>query len=167
LPPPPRAWASLNWISCWPMKVEPRLRVVIDTNVWISAALLPGSLPGQVVRRVLAQGVPVFSPATFEALRSRLWKPKFDRWVSLEMRQQWLHDADACALWVTPSANIAAQAYSRDRDDDAFIHAALAAEAGFLVTGDQDLLVVGQALPFLILTPAEALAQPALAALAG
>lgn len=146
------------------MKVEQRLRVVIDTNVWISAALLPGSVPGQLVRRVLAQGVPVFSPTTFEELRSRLWKPKFDRWVSMDLRRQLLHDADACALWVTPGADIAAQAYSRDRDDDAFIHAALAADAGYLVTGDQDLLAVTQPLPFLILGAADALLHPGLAA---
>lgn len=140
--------------------------MVIDTNVWISAALLPGSVPGQLVRRVLAQGVPVLSPTTFEELRSRLWKPKFDSWVSMDLRQQLLYDADACARWVTPGADLTALAYSCDRDDDAFIHAALAAEAGYLVTGDQDLLAVTQPLPFLILIAADALAHPGLGALA-
>ena len=141
------------------MKVEHRLRVVIDSNVWISAALAPGGSPAQVVRHVLQHGVPVFSPATFEELRSRLWKPKFDRWLSLEQRQRLLHDVDACALWVSPPAATDMRNYSRDPDDDAFIHTALAAQAPWLISGDQDLLSVRQPLPVSILTPAAALAD--------
>ena len=62
-------------------------RVVIDTNVWLSAALSPAGAPSQVVRRVLAHGVPVFSDATFAELKTRIWKPKFDRYLSMEARQ--------------------------------------------------------------------------------
>ena len=141
------------------MKVDVRLRVVIDSNVWISAALAPAGTPAQVVRHVLQHGVPVFSPTTFEELRSRLWKPKFDRWLSLEQRQRLLHDVDACALWVELPADTARRNYSRDPDDDAFIHTALAAQAPWLVTGDQDLLTVNEALPLTILTPTAALAD--------
>ena len=144
------------------MRADLRLRVVIDSNVWISAALTPGGTPAQVVRHVLKNGLPVFSPATFEELRSRLWKPKFDRWLSLEQRQRLLHDVDACALWVAlpaSAADTALRHYSRDPDDDAFIHTALAAQAPWLITGDQDLLAVHQPLPVTILTPAAALAE--------
>ena len=141
------------------MTAEPSLRVVIDSNVWISAALAPGGAPAQVLRQVLQHGQPVFSPITFEELRSRLWKPKFDRWLSLEQRQRLLHDVDACALWVALPAETALRNYSRDPDDDAFIHTALAAHAPWLITGDQDLLSVRQPLPMTILTPAAALAD--------
>ena len=116
--------------------------VVVDTNIWISAALSTTGAPSQVVNRVLAQGRPVFSDATFEELEQRLWKPKFDRYLTLETRRAILRDAKALALWVKPAAPIAAMAYCRDADDDKFIHAALAANASWLVTGDQDLLVL-------------------------
>ena len=53
-------------------------RVVVDTNVWLSAALSPTGAPSQVLRGVLAHGVPVFSDATFAELEARIWKPKFD-----------------------------------------------------------------------------------------
>ncbi len=78
---PPR-----RWTPCLPMRVETvHLRhkslenqVVIDTNVWLSAALSLTGAPAQVVRRVLASGVPVFSDATFAELQARIGKPKFD-----------------------------------------------------------------------------------------
>ena len=137
--------------------------MVIDTHVWISAALSTGGAPAQLVRRVLQRGLPVFSTATFDELRSRLWTPKFDRWLSLEDRQRLLHDLNASAMWVQVGADLAARRFSRDRDDDAFVHAALAAQAAWLVTGDNDLLAIQAPLPLRILTPAAALADPGLA----
>lgn len=132
-------------------------RVVIDTNVWISAALSKTGSPALVVQRVLARGIPVFSEATFAELASRLWKPKFDRYLSMELRQRILHDANAAAHWVSIAADMAAQTYSRDPDDDKFIHAALAAAAPWLITGDQDLLTVRAEIGVRIVTPAQAL----------
>ena len=118
------------------MKAEPvrvvANRVVIDTNVWISAALSKTGVPAQVVRRVLSNGIPVFSAATFAELEMRLWKPKFDRYLSLENRRAILRDANAAAHWVNISESIASQRYCRDADDDKFIHTALAASALWL-----------------------------------
>lgn len=139
------------------MKAEHSLRVVIDTNVWISAALAPDGTPARLVHRVLAHGVPVLTATTFEELRSRLYKPKFDRYIRLEQRQALLRDLQACALWVDIPPSIGLQTFSRDPDDDAFVHAALVAQASWLVTGDADLLSVTQPLPFTIATPAVAL----------
>ena len=53
------------------------LRTVIDSNVWISAALSPSGSPARLVHHVLEHGLPVFSPQTFAELETRLWKPKF------------------------------------------------------------------------------------------
>ena len=143
------------------MKAEPARavanRVVIDTHVWISAALSKAGAPAQLVRRVLSNGIAVFSAATFAELETRLWKPKFDRYLSLESRRAILHDANAAAHWVNISESIAAQRYCRDADDDKFIHTALAASAHWLVSGDQDLLVIPADLGVRILAPAEAL----------
>jgi putative PIN family toxin of toxin-antitoxin system len=134
-------------------------RVVIDTNVWLSAALSPVGAPSQVVKRVLTSGVPVFSDATFAELEARIWKPKFDRYLSMPTRTGILHDARAVGHWVNIPEDIAAQRFSRDGDDDKFIHTALAALAHWLVTGDQDLLVIKADLGVRILTPAQALLE--------
>ena len=132
-------------------------RVVLDTNIWLNAAISKSGAPAQVVRRVLQMGVPVFSKATFSELEARIWKPKFDRYLSMETRRAILHDANAVAHWVDIPYELAAKTYSRDPDDDKFIHTALAASAAWLVTGDQDLLVIETPLPVRILTAGEAL----------
>ncbi len=134
--------------------------MVVDTNVWISAALSTTGAPAQVVQKVLANGIPVFSDATFAELEQRLWKPKFDRYLSLETRRAILRDAKAVAEWAKPRHAVTSQTYSRDPDDDKFIHAALAAAAPWLVSGDQDLLTLAPGFnPGLrIVSPAAALA---------
>jgi putative PIN family toxin of toxin-antitoxin system len=74
------------------------LRVVVDTHVWISAALSKAGSPALLVRYVLANGQPVFSASTFDELQTRLWKPKFDRYLSMELRKSILHDLSASAF---------------------------------------------------------------------
>ena len=138
--------------------VHPRQnRVVIDTNVWLSAALSPAGTPAQVVRRVLSSGVPIFSEATFAELQARIWKPKFDRYLSIAARQGILHDARALGHWVDIPVAIGSQRFSRDGDDDKFIHTALAGAALWLVSGDQDLLVIRADLGVRIVAPADVL----------
>jgi len=100
----------------------------------------------------------VFSEATFAEFEERLWRPKFDRYLSMEARNSLLHDLGAAAWWTEVPDSIASVAYSRDPDDDKFIHTALASKAGLLVSGDQDLLTVTGVTGLRILTPAGALA---------
>ena len=134
-------------------------RVVLDTNIWLSAAISRTGAPSQVVRRVLQNGVPVFSKTTFAELEARIWKPKFDRYLSMDTRRAILNDANAVAHWVDIPVDVATQTYSRDPDDDKFIHTALVASAAWLVTGDKDLLVIEVELPVRILTAAEAVRE--------
>lgn len=139
------------------MRAERQRLVVLDTNVWLSAALSLNGAPAQVVRAVLLQGLAVFSEATFAELETRIWKPKFDRYISLEARKSILRDASAAALWVEIPPELMEQRWSRDPDDDVFIRTALAANAPWLVTGDDDLLSVPAVDGLNIVTPARAL----------
>ena len=132
-------------------------KVVVDTNVLLSAVLVPGSVPFALVDRLLAQGCLVFSKATFAEFETRIWKPKFDRYLSIETRQRLLRDFDASARWVAVSAELEASTWSRDSDDDQFIRVALAAGATRLITGDADLLVLHPVETIHILTPRAAL----------
>ncbi len=132
-------------------------RVVVDTNVLISAALSPCGIPAVLVDHLLQSSRLVFSQQTFAELDSRIWKPKFDRYLSIETRQGLLHDFSASAHWVDITAALAEMSWSRDSDDDHFIRAALQADASHLITGDHDLLCLSGMGELIICTPREAL----------
>jgi putative PIN family toxin of toxin-antitoxin system len=140
------------------MSPEPRGRVgrvVIDTNVWLSAWLSREGRAAAAVVKVLTEGVALFSAATFDELQTRCWRPKFDRYWSLEQRRRLLADASAAALWVEPPESLMSLRASRDPDDDKFLQLALAADANWLVTGDADLLVLEASGGTSIVSPAQ------------
>ena len=112
------------------------LELVIDTNILINDAKSAQGAPAKLVRLALAQYRLVFSQATLSELRTRIYRPKFDRYISLESRESLLHDFNASALWVDVGEPAV---YCQDRDDDHFIELALKAQAHYLVSGDKDL----------------------------
>jgi putative PIN family toxin of toxin-antitoxin system len=56
-------------------------RVVIDTNVFISALLNPVGTPRKVINIALSQYTILQSEATYQELESRISKKKFDRYL--------------------------------------------------------------------------------------
>ena len=130
------------------MKAE---RVVLDTNVLISAALHRDGRPRAVfdaVREV--RGVLLFSDETFDELRTRLRLPKFDRYVSQEGRAVYLAQLEAVSEWVPITG---AKLVCRDPDDDKLLETALMCVANCLVTGDRDLLEMSPFQNIPILSP--------------
>jgi putative PIN family toxin of toxin-antitoxin system len=126
-------------------------RVVLDTNVLISAALLATGNPFAVLTHVLGTGVLIFSDETFEEVATRLMHPKFDRYVSESARQAFLVDLTAVAEW---TAITGAVHVCRDPDDDKLLETAIAGRADSLVTGDSDLLELHPFRGLSIVTPA-------------
>ncbi|HJS92535.1 MAG TPA: putative toxin-antitoxin system toxin component, PIN family [Steroidobacteraceae bacterium] len=114
-------------------------RIVADTNLLISRLLLPESLPAKAVRKAVAEGQLLISDATLEELADVLSRPKFDSYVSLEDRQQFIRVLNRIAEWVTITAPVKA---CRDPRDDKFLEVALHGDADLIVTGDRDLLVL-------------------------
>ena len=144
------------------MKVDPAVQVryglvVVVTNVLLSAALAPGGVPAMLVDRLLDVGKLVLSATTFAELEGRIWLPKFDRYLTIERRRHILQQAHAAAVWIDIPAELAQRTFSRVPKDDAFIHAALAAGATHLITGDDDLLCLDPLDALRILTPRAAL----------
>ncbi len=133
------------------------LLVVIDTNVWISGLLSRTGPPALLTRKVVQDGQAVFTAQTFAELKDRLWRPKFDRYVTIEQRKNLLSDIESSALWVEVPPTTAAVTYCRDAADDMFIHAALTAQATWLLTGDDDLLCLHPLGTLQILLPRAAL----------
>ena len=77
-------------------------RVVLDANVLISAALSPKGAPRAVVETVRsAGGVLLFSRETFDELRTRFLRTKFDSYVSREGRTVYLVQLETISEWVS------------------------------------------------------------------
>ena len=145
------------------MRVDPAVsfvyeRVVVDTNVLLSAALSPSGTPATLLDRLLQVGKLVYSATTFAELEGRIWLPKFDHYLPMD-RRRLLREANACAFWVEVPSTIAERKFSRDVKDDAFIYAAMTAGASRLVTGDNDLLCLHPLGDLHILSPRDALEE--------
>ena len=117
------------------MKAE---RVILDTNVLISAALKPEGTPRTVLDIIRSQsGSLLFCQQTFEEFYSRFKSPKFDRYVSRNNREHYFMQLVSVSEVIAITGAIMG---CRDPDDDKFLELALLGDADCLVTGDQDLL---------------------------
>lgn len=116
-------------------------RLVLDTNTLISRMLLPKGVAGRAVDKALKNGVLLMSEETLAELTDVLNRPKFDRYVSVEDRRQFLRLLGGIARIVPIHHRITA---CRDPKDDMLLHVALSGEARTLITGDQDLLVLAE-----------------------
>jgi putative PIN family toxin of toxin-antitoxin system len=126
------------------------MRVVLDTNVLISAALKEKSMPGMAALGVERRGILLKSLATEQQLFEVLVRPYFDSLIDPEARA-WLKKLMAAAELVTISERIAA---CRDPTDDKFLELAVNGHADLIVTGDSDLIALNPFRDIPILTPA-------------
>ena len=113
------------------------LRFVIDTNVAISAVLMPRSIARRVFDLAFAQGDVLASVATIEELEDVLRRPKFERYVSEERRMQFLAAFIRDVILIKPTTTITD---CRDPKDNKFLELAVDGRADYLVSGDKDLL---------------------------
>lgn len=128
-------------------------RVVLDTNVLLSALLLPA---GRLVwlRRAWETGAvrPLLSRVTVLELVTVLAYPKFR--LSAEDRDQLLADLlPWCETVVLDPLPVVPDC--RDPADRPFLELAVGSGATALVTGDADLLALADRSPVPILTPAD------------
>ncbi|MGD0182708.1 MAG: putative toxin-antitoxin system toxin component, PIN family [Terriglobales bacterium] len=128
-----------------------RERIVADTNCLVSRLLLPSSVPGDAVRRAADSGLLLASEATMNELADVLARPKFDRYISLADRQQFLRLLGRVAEFVPIVYPIRE---CRDPKDDKFLELALNGRAHLIITGDADLLALHPWREIAIVTPA-------------
>lgn len=133
------------------MPNEPE-RIVADTNSLVSRLLLPKSVPAKAVRKAVNDGQLLVSDATLEELADVLSRPKFDRYVSVEDRQEFIRVLSRVAEWVDILSPIKA---CRDPKDDKFLEVAINGEADLIVTGDKGLLALHRFRGVEIITPRE------------
>ncbi len=133
------------------MPHEPE-RIVADTNSLVSRLLLPESVPAKAVRKAVNDGQLLISDATLEELADVLSRPKFDPYVSVEDRQEFIRVLNRVAERVDIISPVKA---CRDPKDDKFLEVAINGEADLIVTGDKDLLALHPFRGVEIITPRE------------
>lgn len=128
------------------------MRIVIDTNLWISGLLWRG-LPWKLLCLAEAKQLEVcLSLPMLAELAEVLNYPKFQR----RLAELGLTQAElvafalnlASVFEVTPGKPIVLA----DPNDDIFLHCAVAAQAAYIVSGDNHLLELGQYANIPILT---------------
>ena len=127
------------------------MRVVLDTNVLISAGLKRNSTPAKAVRAVEEHHVLLKSPATERQLFDVLARPYFVLLIGHET-QAWLRKLISAAELVAITGRIAA---CRDPTDDRFLELAVNGNADMIVSGDADLLDLNPFRGIPIVTPAD------------
>ena len=129
------------------------MRVLIDTNVLISAALNPDGVPSQAYLKAASYpNRALICEQNVDELK-RIFNKKFPgRLASLD---KFLSSALlTLELVPTPSDEAEAESLIRDVKDRPILRAAIEAQADVLLTGDKDFLESGVESPA-IMTPAE------------
>lgn len=133
-------------------------RLVLDTNVIVSALLLRSSSSLSVFEHAARHGLIVLTDNTRRELVATMLSSKFDKYANRAKREEFL-------LALVPVIEVV-QVFQlvrlcRDPFDDAVLEAALNGRSDALVTGDKDLLSLHPFKGIPILTPADFLARVA------
>lgn len=133
-------------------------RLVLDTNVFISALLLASSTAARVLDHAITCSQLVVTDATQRELIAAMLSPQFDRHVPKRRRE-------ALLMGLAPVLErvevIQLVRLCRDPHDDAVLEAALNGTASAVITGDKNLLALHPFSGIAIVTPADYLASVA------
>ncbi|MDH3772133.1 MAG: putative toxin-antitoxin system toxin component, PIN family [Nitrospirota bacterium] len=119
--------------------MQGRRRIVLDTNALVSRLLLPDSIPGQAVRKAVEEGEILMSEWTLFELADVLGREKFNAYVSIQDREEFLRMLGRIVEMVTI---LHAVHDCRDVRDNQILEVAVNGQAQVIVTGDEDLLVL-------------------------
>ena len=133
------------------------LKVVLDTNVLVSALLKPASTPELVVSLILQKQV-IFcvSGPIFTEYEEVLRREKFKS-LDLEKVESFLSRLKDKAWWVAPRIHL--NIIETDQEDNRFLECAQEAKADFLITGNTKHFPFRKFRKTMIVSPAEFMAM--------
>lgn len=123
------------------------MRVLLDTNVLVSAVLF-GGLPRRLLQRALRGEFEVVTSPRLMAEFEEILTARFG--LPAEIAEAARSEYEQVALLVRPRR---VPRVVRDPDDNEVLAAAMSGDAGLIVTGDRDLLVLREHDGRRILTP--------------
>ncbi len=110
--------------------------IVIDSNIIISAAILPNSVSAEVLRVAIKKYTVCASEATFAELAEVIQRKRFDKYFSSSeyTRLEFLSNFHMLCYFFEPSETIKD---CIDQKDNKFLEIAIAANAEILISGDK------------------------------
>ncbi len=128
------------------------MRLVFDTNVIVSAVLLPDSVPAHALNLGENTGLILYSEDTLQELLGVLERPKIQPYIEKEAIQE-LYARIRMNWHSVPIVQRVDDC--RDPKDNKFLDLALNGNATGLITGDKDLFVLHPYRSIPVLTPSD------------
>lgn len=130
--------------------------IVVDTNVLISAGLLPNSKTAHSVTLAFDHFVLAQNQLTWAELQEKIILSKFDKYSGIDGRLRLMARLTQNIEFIDAKAVVTD---CRDPKDNKFLALAIDADAKNIITGDKDLLVMNPYQGRTICTPAEFLSN--------
>lgn len=130
------------------------LRAVLDCNVYVSAIIRPEGPPGRIIDHFLRASAfdLVLSPAIRDEVLGALSYPKVRKSIKRDVEPElWLEDILLLARLVAGDYQVTG--VSEDPDDDVYLAAAIEGRCSYIVSGDTDLLTLGEHEGVRVVTP--------------
>lgn len=135
--------------------MDKKYRVVLDTNVFISASFVKISpIPNLIYSALKNQRfILVTSPFIIEEIDDVLNRDYIVKHTGMTAKQRKRFIQEVIDFSLLVSGNPSLQVIKADPDDDKFLHAAIEGNADFIVSGDKHLLDLKAYAGIKILTP--------------
>jgi len=132
------------------------LKIVLDTNVFVSALINPHGKPAQILNYVFENKIRLFaSPSIIEELQPVLSYPKLVKRHGLEKQELKEFISDLLSIMSLVEGKKAIELIAEDPTDNNYLSCAVDAKADFIVSGDTHLLNLGEYEGTQIITPTQ------------
>lgn len=125
-------------------------KYICDTNILLSSLISETTPPAQTVDYIRKYGMFSFSQETLTEFEDVLKRPKFDKFLSKEKRSSFINQIFELSVFYEVNQKVD---ICRDPKDNKFLDVAIASYADYLITGDDDLLVLERIGNTSIITP--------------
>ena len=128
------------------------MKIIFDVNVLISAAILRNSKPRLSFNKAIQFDQILISEDILKELTSVIFREKFDKYLTNWERFEFIRNFSNFATKILITENLS---ICRDPDDNKYLELAATSNADYLITGDNDLLILNPFRNTRIITPDE------------
>ncbi len=131
-------------------------RVVLDTNIWVSALLVKVGKPAQIINAAYARLIVLLTSEDILAeTEHTLHLPRITKRYNLTASTIHTFLTNARNISTVVTVRTTLDVVKDDPEDNKILACAVDGKASYLVTGDPDLLAIGEYKGVRILTPAQ------------